>query len=165
MYEVEIRGEDQTITEKLGPNQVAVRIGEHRRFYTNGLGETGIEEWRNAKKIHIHSGYPFKDNYIGQKMTGQLFDIAILELELVIDLTKYTPACLATENDGTTFDGKDLTVVGWGRTKPDMHSFFVNAPHETNLTVVENCQFMPGPWAFCFGLYNPGKGVCHVSLD
>ena len=131
------------------------------------MGETGIEEWRDVKKIHIHKQYAFRDHYMYQKMTAKAFDIAILELEQEIDLTKFAPACLATINDGTTFDGKDVTAVGWGRSQPFIHQWpiITNLPHEANLTVVENCQFHSGPWVFCVGQYNPGKGLCFVSLD
>ena len=131
------------------------------------MGETGIEDWRDVKKIHMHSQYAFKDNYMYQKMTAKAFDIAILELEQEIDLTKFAPACLSTINDGTTFDAKDVTVVGWGRSQPFIHQWPVitNKPHEANLTVEENCQSQSGPWVFCVGKYNPGKGLCFVSLD
>ena len=39
-------------------------------------------------------------------------DIAIIELAEEVDLTIYTPACLAKTSDTTTFDGKNAWVYG-----------------------------------------------------
>ena len=39
-------------------------------------------------------------------------DIAILELAQEVDLTTYTPACLAKTSDTNTFDGKKAWVYG-----------------------------------------------------
>ena len=39
-------------------------------------------------------------------------DIAIIELAQEVDLTIYTPACLAKTSDTTTFDGKKAWVYG-----------------------------------------------------
>ena len=39
-------------------------------------------------------------------------DIAIIELAQEVDLTTYTPACLAKTSDSTTFDGKNAWVYG-----------------------------------------------------
>ena len=134
------------------------------------MGENGIEKWVNVKKIHINKYYPLKDNYIGKKMSSKAFDIAILELEEDIDLAKYTPACLATLYDGTSFDGKDVTVVGWGRLKaslnprPPFRPYTTNIPMEANLTIVENCQWHSSPGDLCAGTFNPGKGTCKVSF-
>jgi len=43
-------------------------------------------------------------------------DIAILEMAKEVDLTRYTPVCLARASDNTTFDGKKALVYGWGKT-------------------------------------------------
>ena len=124
----------------------------------------------NVKKIHINKYYPLKDNYMGKKMSAKAFDIAIIELEKEIDLSKYTPACLATWYDGTSFDGKNVTVAGWGRLKaslsphPPFLPYTTNKPYETNLTIVENCQWHSSPGDLCAGTYNPGKGTCKVSI-
>ena len=51
----------------------------------------------------IHENYDFlTDNN----------DIAIIELAEEVDLTIYTPACLAKTSDTTTFDGKNAWVYG-----------------------------------------------------
>ena len=39
-------------------------------------------------------------------------DIAIIELAQEVDLTIYTPACMAKASDTTTFDGKNAWVYG-----------------------------------------------------
>ena len=39
-------------------------------------------------------------------------DITIIELAQEVDLTTYTPACLARTSDTTTFDGKTALVYG-----------------------------------------------------
>ena len=39
-------------------------------------------------------------------------DIALIELAEEVDLTTYTPACLAKASDTTTFDGKNATAYG-----------------------------------------------------
>ena len=39
-------------------------------------------------------------------------DIVIIELAQEVDLTTYTPACLAKTSDTTTFDGTNAWVYG-----------------------------------------------------
>ena len=39
-------------------------------------------------------------------------DITIIELAQEVDLTNYTPACMAKTSDTTTFDGKNAWVYG-----------------------------------------------------
>ena len=39
-------------------------------------------------------------------------DITIIELAQEVDLTTYTPACMAKASDTTTFDGKNALVYG-----------------------------------------------------
>ena len=39
-------------------------------------------------------------------------DIGIIELPEEVDLTIYTPACMAKSSDITTFDGKNASVYG-----------------------------------------------------
>ena len=41
-------------------------------------------------------------------------DAAILKLEQALDLTEYTPACLARVTEGTRFYDIKATAVGWG---------------------------------------------------
>ena len=39
-------------------------------------------------------------------------DITIIELAEAVDLSTYTPACMAKTSDTTTFDGKNAWVYG-----------------------------------------------------
>ena len=39
-------------------------------------------------------------------------DITIIELAQEVDITIYTPACVAKTSDTTTFDGKNATAYG-----------------------------------------------------
>ena len=48
-----------------------------------------------------HESYSFPDN-----------DITIIELAQAVDLTTYTPACLAKTSDTNTFDGKNAWAYG-----------------------------------------------------
>ena len=48
-----------------------------------------------------HEDYSFPDN-----------DIVIIELARPVDLTTYTPACMAKSSDTNTFDGKNAWVYG-----------------------------------------------------
>ena len=52
-------------------------------------------------KYTNHENYKFPYN-----------DITIIELAEEVDLTTYTPACLARTSDTTTFDGKTALVYG-----------------------------------------------------
>ena len=163
--------DNKKIFDKFKPHEIAVRIGEHNLANINGVGETGIEEWRNIQQIHIHPDYPIKDKYIGRDMLGYEHDIAILELTEDVNLAKFTPACLAKVTDGTTFDGEKVTVVGWGVVPhpyfgPEGGIFTPTAvPYEVDLTVVENCKLWPDPWFMCAGFYEQEiKATCSVSL-
>ena len=81
------------------------------------------------------------------------YDIAILQLAKEVDLTTYTPACMAKTSDTTTFDGKNAWVYGemaitvcslmitmsdqgWGSTSPDGDSS--NVLNEVEVPVVSN---------------------------
>ena len=55
----------------------------------------------DVTSITIHEGYVFPDN-----------DIAIIELAQEVDLTTYTPACMAKTSDTNSFDGKNAWVYG-----------------------------------------------------
>ena len=50
------------------------------------------------------------ENYAGSPTWD--YDIAIIELAEEVDLTIYTPACMAKASDTTTFDGKNAWVYG-----------------------------------------------------
>ena len=100
------------------------------------------------------------------------YDIAILKLSEELDLTLYTPACLAKASEGTRFDGEKITVAGWGMTSPNV---FPDKPHEVKLTVsapsrqacaleVHDADSIMVPLPLvCAGKKEPGKGTCDVS--
>ena len=50
------------------------------------------------------------ENYAGSPTWD--YDIAIIELAEEVDLTIYTPACMAKASDTTTFDWKNAWVYG-----------------------------------------------------
>ena len=62
--------------------------------------------WRRVleiEKIITHEGYCHNFDH----------DIALLKLKEKVDLSKYTPACLAPNDEDYT--GKEASVYGWGR--------------------------------------------------
>ena len=150
--------ETKLITGKLEAGDVAVRIGEHNLVT---FGETGLEQFVNVKKINIHDGY---QQVIGEKAWKGSYDFAIIELDTDVPIETYTPACIARATDGTTFDGKNLTMAGWGLLSdyPQEPHITTNVPYEVNVTVAENCQQNPRPTEMCVGLYTIGKGSCLV---
>ena len=80
---------------------VQVRIGEHDLSTT---GEGGLPEMT----IDVAS-YTNHENY--DKITTDN-DITIIELAQAVDLTTYTPACLARTSDTNTFYGKNAWAYG-----------------------------------------------------
>ena len=117
-------------------------------------------------------------------------DIVLLELkeEDELDLTTYTPACLARSEDRESFDNKTATVAGWGLPKKIFFfvilipiyflgktSFFGERPdplevHEVDLTVrpVADCPGLfdngseMSPSEICAGQDGGGKDACQV---
>ena len=64
-------------------------------------GETTIPE----RKLAVAS-YVTHENYA--RPTEVSNDIAVIKLEEELDLTVYTPACLAQTGDTAAFDGEDI---------------------------------------------------------
>jgi len=95
---------DQDATQPVLAASVTVRLGEHDLSSTT---DTTILKDVKVKTIINHESY--------KPATGSLDnDITVLELMEEVDLTTYTPACLAKTTDATTFDGKNAWVYGWG---------------------------------------------------
>ena len=89
------------IKQKLNIINVQIRLGDHDLAST---GEGSLTELTiDVTSITNHENYDSSttDN-----------DIAIIELAQEVDLTIYTPACLAKTSDTTTFDGKNAWVYG-----------------------------------------------------
>ena len=61
------------------------------------------EKTIDVASFTLHENY---NNYYHDK------DITIIELAQEVDLTIYTPACMAKTSDTTTFDGKNAWVYG-----------------------------------------------------
>ena len=64
------------------------------------------EKTIEVKNFTNHEGYNYKET------SSHDHDISILELAEEVDLTTYTPACLAKSTDATTWDGKTALVYG-----------------------------------------------------
>ena len=77
-----------------------MRIGEHDLSTT---GEGSLEMTLDVASYTNHENY--------NKVTTDN-DITIIELAQEVDITIYTPACLAKTSDTTTFDGKNAWVYG-----------------------------------------------------
>ena len=56
----------------------------------------------------IHENWDDND----PKTRDNQYDIGIIELPEEVDLTIYTPACMAKSSDTTTFDGKKALAYG-----------------------------------------------------
>ena len=78
-----------------------VRIGDHNQWLSSegSLPEMTIDV--ASFTAHENFSWDLFDN-----------DIAIIEIAEEVDLSIYTPACLAKTSDTTTFDGKNALVYG-----------------------------------------------------
>ena len=137
-------------------------------FFKAVYGETGYEKLLKPKKMTFHPGY---DQYIGQPPDADMnFDIVIIELDQMVPLDIYTPACLAKPGQGARFDGKLVTLAGYGKlsfhakTRP-------NEPYEVNVTVArtDTCPIsIVDPNKICLGQDkrhdNSFKGACKVTI-
>ena len=81
---------------------VQIKLGDHDFAST---GEGSLTEMT----IDVTS-FTNHENYAGSPTWD--YDIAIIELAQEVDLTIYTPACMAKASDTTTFDGKNALVYG-----------------------------------------------------
>ena len=115
-----------TVVREYKAREIEVSIGDHKLDTTN---ETGREKRVKVKSIKKH----YKWN---QPTNG--YDIAILELEVEVDLTIHTPACLAKLTEGTRYNGERAVAAGWGLTenpKPYPPATAPNEPYEVELKV------------------------------
>ena len=154
--------------EHITAEQLVVRIGDHNLLRSDDT--TLPEKTINVKNIANHPVY--KHHKIRQRATEEQLDeyghdIAILELEEEVDLNIYTPACLATMTDLTTFDNKTATIAGWGAI--DNQGGKPNVPYEVDVTVNAKCHpefskyAADDPSIMCVGKYE-GKGSCSVRI-
>ena len=92
---------DEELTMARPLTELKVRLGEHNLANT---GEGSLEE----KTIEV-TKYTNHEDYNPPQHPN---DIVMLELAEEVDLTVYTPACMAKTSDTTTFDGKTALVYG-----------------------------------------------------
>lgn len=65
-----------------------------------------------AKNYTNHENYTtIRDNFTNNLIREEN-DITIIELSQTVDLSSYTPACMARTSDATTFDGNTAWVYG-----------------------------------------------------
>ena len=115
------------ISRKYLPADLRLTVGDHKR---DTLNETGREKRLTVKNIKRHPKYE-KNQIIPGPTLNNGYDIAILELWDDVDLTQYTPACLAKQTEGTRFNGKRAVAYGWGETaNPSPDQPTVNYPME-----------------------------------
>ena len=163
---------------------LGVSIGDHKQ---DELNETGKEKRLKVKSIKRHPEYEKNQPVPSNNQLNNGYDIAILELYIDVDLTLYTPACLAKQTEGTRFNGKRAVAYGWGETaNPSPDQPTVNYPMEpyelemridssscTDLAEAEknnNAMIMMAqePRMMCAGLDididTVQGGICHVRI-
>ena len=114
--------------------EIAVRIGDHN-IKSHSDDKQGLPaRFINVENIHVH------DRWTGHIHGG--YDVALLEMTEDLDLTKYTPVCLARLDSTTNFDGKTAKAVGWGYYEQFPFKDTPNEPFEVDLKVAtkQNCQ-------------------------
>ena len=153
------------VTEKLVEWKIYVRIGEYN---TELADDTGIEKIFQVEEIIKHPKHDLGINDVGiEKTLG--YDIAILRLKQDVDLTIYTPACLAPSSGGDQYVGQMGTAVGWGSTNGKNEAAATSdKPVEVQLEVAEldDCPSSSEeePSMLCAGMGGGGRiGTCHVS--
>ena len=96
------------------------------------------------------------------------YDIVLLELkeEDELDLTVYTPACLARSDDRDSFDNKIATVAGWGVSRYiNLRDKITDCPMRPNPLEVHEVDLTVRSVKDCPGLYEDGtekfpNGIC-----
>ena len=141
------------------PSNLWVTLGEHS---TSDQNETHMENIIGVAKIHIHGGFNTKHT---------LHDIALLELDTVVNLNEYAPACLANTLD--YFDGLMAQVYGFG-VFDFPYKDNQGTLHEADVTIVNNtaCSAAKAnttnfirPGMLCAGAGgDTEKGPCEVRL-
>ena len=147
--------------------EIAVRIGDHNIKLASD-DHQGLEaRFINVKRIIAH--HDWDPSGVGQTQKG--YDIALLELEEELDLSEYTPACLAKADSATKFDGKTAKAYGWGKTSQISWNLHPAEPYEVDLVVASKRQCKQGIGSI-LGIYKTimcasagrlEKSVCSVS--
>ena len=134
-----------------------------------------VSSFSGLASLTHHPDGDYPDNQVGEIFIGSDFDISILELkaEDTLDLTLYTPACLAKTSDRDSFDNQLATVAGWGLLEENGAWPDPMEPREVEL-MVRPVSVCPGfeadgvteisPSDICAAVDGGGKDSCQVSL-
>ena len=150
------------IVKEYTKDNLAWRVGDHDRL---DYGETGYEQFVHIKNMHKHPDYPQR---IYAPLIGTpYYDIVVYELEKMLPLHAYTPACLPRPGEDARFDGKMATIAGWGRLK-FADKTHPSEPYEVNVPVsrTDTCPLsIEQPVKICLGQNSPiHKGACKVVI-
>ena len=118
------------------PSDLHLMIGDH---HLGASGETPLNEKRiSVQRIIVHESY---------HPNTRAYDIALLEISEAVDLGVYTPACLASDMYGHTFDGEMAQVTSWNSAA--MTLFTMDAPVVTNVKCSETMNMIITPGMVC----------------
>ena len=123
------------------------------------------------KNLILHEVY-LTNNKVGsnQRANRKDHDIALLELKEDLDLSIYTPACVA--RPGASFNGEKAIVAGWGLTNPHDADSDSSVPLRFSHLTVADDEKCPGEGNFARSASDicgirsehwPG-GTCSVSI-
>ena len=152
------------VTKRYTPRTIHVVIGD---YDTSMQNETGLEKILEIEEIIRHPNHDLNLQDSGIERT-EGYDIAMLRLKNPVDLSIYTPACLARPEDGDKYAGKMGTAVGWGSTDIHNSKEKQDTPQEVQLPIAGsvNCPESnnENPSMLCAGMGAGGSsGTCHVS--
>ena len=153
------------IQKKFEPRDILVSVGDHNVRLS---GDTVLEKFMQVESIFRHPDFKQKLGDFSAITKGN--DIAILKLMTKLPLGNqgmtYTPACLPKETDNTIFDGKKITVAGWGLIS-ESPKFYPWVPHEVEVTVASYSSWagesLPS-MLWTVKHQEPNKGSCTVCL-
>ena len=101
------------IVKKYKNTELAIRIGGHK---LNDNTFTGHEKFYDISTIVIHPNFKPKINEEPCIIQECPHDLVMYILEENIDLNFYTPVCLPLSSEVRKFDGRLMTLAGWGNT-------------------------------------------------
>ena len=155
----------KVVTKKYTNTDLAVRIGGHK---LNDNTFTGHEKFCDISEIVVHPNYINYINVPPCRLEDCPHDLVIFILEENLDLNFYTPVCLPLSSEVRKFDGRLMTLAGWGNTiSPKSKTTFPNVPSEAKITVFkpDDCPesaYLPSQ--LCAGQTDASnRGTCSVS--
>ena len=100
------------ITSILAPSHLGVRVGDHN---LHDPGDTAPREQFFPVEAYFYIMKPrTTDNAYWGNVIGGPNDIFILKLEEHLPAWLFMPACLPKYGAGPKYDGKEITLAGWG---------------------------------------------------